>query len=305
MAEDIGRELIPVFNDLVGTLSKDLLPAIMPLLPPLTELLKGILEKIVEIMPTVIPLFVRIAEVFLKIFEALEPLIGPLVEIAFVILDGLLDAIEPLIPSLVTLGEEFGRFLVALMPIIEPVVKLISLFLELGGEVFLDLLIRSLQIVTPALEILGAVLEWLVGLVEKVVNWFKELFGVTSKGGKELENTANSISGSKPRSGSSSSSSSSGGSSSSSSSNFGGSSSNNNGFIFPSADGVIHLNDFILTKSGQIINTNPKDNLIGVQDMDSLGGGGGVVINIERIYGVDADDISNALQKKLNNLIRR
>jgi hypothetical protein len=64
------------------------------------------------------------------------------------------------------------------------------------------------------------------------------------------------------------------------------------------------VNDAIIRPNGQIIETNPNDTLIATQNPGGLGGGVNVTIT-GNIYGVNANDIADALQKKLNTMIRR
>jgi len=65
---------------------------------------------------------------------------------------------------------------------------------------------------------------------------------------------------------------------------------------------VQSLNDFILTSSGKIIKPSPQDTIIGTKNPGSLGGS----INIQTgdIYGVDADQVAEALGKEIKKVIR-
>ena len=66
--------------------------------------------------------------------------------------------------------------------------------------------------------------------------------------------------------------------------------------------GVISLNDFILTSSGKIIKPSPQDTIIGTKNPGSLGGS--VNIQTGDIYGVDADQVAEALGKEIKKVIR-
>ncbi len=61
---------------------------------------------------------------------------------------------------------------------------------------------------------------------------------------------------------------------------------------------IKEVGDAIIRPNGQIIKTHPKDTLIATR-----GGVGGVVVNIESVYGVDPTDIAEALQRELSNKI--
>ena len=52
---------------------------------------------------------------------------------------------------------------------------------------------------------------------------------------------------------------------------------------------MVHKGEYVVPEGGTIVGDS----------------GGTIVINIEKVYGVDVEDISDALQRKLNNLIRR
>ena len=61
------------------------------------------------------------------------------------------------------------------------------------------------------------------------------------------------------------------------------------------------VNDAIITKTGQVIQTHPDDNIIATK---SLGGMGGMTIVIQGDnYGVNADAIAKSLFDKLRKKI--
>jgi len=55
--------------------------------------------------------------------------------------------------------------------------------------------------------------------------------------------------------------------------------------------------DAIITKKGEVIETDPEDTIIATKTPGSLGGKGGVTININNLNGFNARDIANKLQK--------
>lgn len=296
---DILNQAMPILTDLIIAIIpiiKDMMSRFKELVPVLLDIAKSLIDKLVPYLPKLVDLFFKVVDVALALFTALEPLIEPLLDLAFIIFDALLAIIQPLLPSFQKLVLALVDVLDAVMPLLMPLIDLIALFLELGGKIILDGMVSALKILTPALEVVAEVLGFIVGIVEKAVGWFGKLFGVVSKGSNDLNSTTNTLN--RTTSGTSSNRNTS--SMSAIQSQVG----QVPGFIYPDESGVIRLNDFIVTKSGKIIETNPNDNLIGVQDMGSLGGGQ-VVVNIDKIYGVDAEDISRALQKRLNDLIRR
>lgn len=68
--------------------------------------------------------------------------------------------------------------------------------------------------------------------------------------------------------------------------------------------GIISLNDFILTSNGKIIKPSPQDTIIGTKTPESLGGNN-IVVNIDKVQGVDAEEITEMMAIKLNETIRR
>jgi len=60
-----------------------------------------------------------------------------------------------------------------------------------------------------------------------------------------------------------------------------------------------NVNDFILSK-GKLIKTHPQDTIMGSK---SGGMGSNITVSIENVYGTDPDEIADALQFKLNNMV--
>lgn len=68
----------------------------------------------------------------------------------------------------------------------------------------------------------------------------------------------------------------------------------------------IPVNDFILTKEGKLIQPHPNDTIMGFKPGGPLAGGmgqGTVVINIDKVQGLSAREISKALYDELRGLI--
>jgi len=63
------------------------------------------------------------------------------------------------------------------------------------------------------------------------------------------------------------------------------------------------VNDFILTSSGQLIQPSPQDTLIGTKHPEDLGGQG-ITFQIENIYGVDSEQVAEALGREIKRVIR-
>jgi tape measure domain-containing protein len=327
LAREVGTALLPMISSLADSFLNDVLPAIKPLIPPFTELATKLLNKLGEILPEVTPLLIRLADIFIQIFDALIPIIDPLLDLSFIILDAMLNALEPLMPALVMLTELLGELLNALMPLLKPIIEITSLILELGLNAIFTVLGPAIEYLTPTFRIMGEVLNIIINAVSTLVGWIYDLANALSGGllgklsdllGFEIPSKKNSDGGSqsskpdkRPEQ-----------------QNISNLNQDNKEEPTHTVNPVISLNDFIITKRGEIIKTNQLDNLIGVKDLNKLirpeimqlpvnvaqmdkqpneldENGINIIINIDRIYGIDADDISNALQRKLNVLIRR
>lgn len=76
----------------------------------------------------------------------------------------------------------------------------------------------------------------------------------------------------------------------------------------PGAPSKITVHDGIIKPNGQVIQTDPRDTLVAMKDVDksvSNLAGGGIIITVEgnNIYGTDPDDIAEALFKKIRRKI--
>lgn len=63
---------------------------------------------------------------------------------------------------------------------------------------------------------------------------------------------------------------------------------------------IFGIGDAIIRPNGDVIKTHPKDTLIATKNP---GGMGGIIINIESVNGIDAEEISRALVNELNNKV--
>jgi hypothetical protein len=67
----------------------------------------------------------------------------------------------------------------------------------------------------------------------------------------------------------------------------------------------INVKDFLITPRGDVLKISPRDTIVGFEPSSKAFGdkGNSYNIKIDNVYGVNADDISDALQKKLSNMI--
>lgn len=63
------------------------------------------------------------------------------------------------------------------------------------------------------------------------------------------------------------------------------------------------VNDFVVTKNGQVLETSPDDTIFGMKNTSSFGKGITIIIEGNNIYGTDPDAIASALNDKLQQMI--
>ena len=267
LIKPIGEELIPVILDLAKVFVDDIFPAIKPLIPVIGEFLKNVIEKLAPYLPGIVDKLMKLAEVFMEIFDAIAPLIDPLMELAFVLFDALMQVIEPLIPMIKELVPPLSEILIALTPIITPLAKILTLIVELVSGRALIALKIAFAVITPVIKIFSGVVEkvygWIASLVEIIkdlVTWINKIsLGVLDKIGGVIGKVGGKV-----------------------------------GSFFSGSKSV---NDAIIRPNGQIIETNPNDTIIATQNP------GGISIHIDSIYGLDPEAISKSLSEELSTKI--
>lgn len=224
-----------------------------------------------QVMPAIQPLIPLIGDALITVLETLVPYLPRLVEDGTRLFQMFMKIFDAVLPLLEPLMELTFAILEPLMDIIEPLIPILSILAELLGSS----LTEALKIVNPVLKVLADVLTTIFEILEPVVELIGKLFSyLQSRTIGAIGSLLSGITGGG------------GGSSTSGRSN------------------IRMVNDAIIRPNGQIIETNPNDTLIATQNPGGLGGGVNVTIT-GNIYGVNANDIADALQKKLNTMIRR
>jgi len=210
-----------------------------------------------------------------EIGQSLLPVVGRLVD---VFLDDVLPAIEPLIPLI---GDALVGVLEELIPHLPDIIEGFTKIVKLGLKLFqvlspligpiLDITLALLDFIDLVLTPITPALKILVDLLRDVWKFLEPIaIGLTKISGSLI----GSILGETSRIGSSALRD-----------------------IFGGLKETF-VGDAIIRPNGEIIRTHPKDTLVATR------GGMGMVINITGpIYGTDPDDIAEALQNKLNNMI--
>jgi phage-related minor tail protein len=286
MGRDIGMALLPPLKELLDIFATQILPAIQPLIPLFIEFTTTIVEGLIPYLPKMSEILTRLIEIFMKLFTAVQPLIPPLMDLAFVIFDALFAIIEPLIPSIQILAEALvplfnalNPIITALTPIIKMASELIAIFIKLGInsimaslkpalEIIIPILTVLINIFTKIIEVIKTVVDWVTKLIEKVREFFSTGF---EKIGGAVEGISSKATSSKAS---------------------------------VSKPSNLSVMDAVISPNGNIISTSPEDYLIATKNPSELGGGGfTIVIEGNNIYGVDSEDIADALINKLKEKI--
>jgi tape measure domain-containing protein len=283
MGREIGMALLPPLKELLDIFANDILPSIQPLIPLFIEFTTTIVEGLIPYLPKLSEMITKLFEVFMKLFTALQPLMGPLMDLAFVIFDALFVAIEPLIPtiqilaeSLVPLFNALSPIITALSPIIKMASELIAIFIKLGINSIMASLKPALEIIIPILTILINVFTKIIEVVKSVVDWITQLINkVREFFTTGFEKIGGAVEGITSKTSSKSS-------------------------VKPASN--LSVMDAVISPTGNIISTSPSDYLIATQNPSELGRGTTIIIE-GNIYGVDADDMADALVSKLKEKI--
>lgn len=199
----------------------------------------------------------------LALGEFLLPVVS---EFATVLLDEVLPSIEPLIPAL---GENMAN---ALGEMLKNLVPMIPSFIELS-EKMIELMPTAIKL----LEVFGEIAPTLITVTDgliPLVEWIGKLLDLMVRLSDKLEvlSALSALA------------------------------SNLNVFTgFGRGGNEENVGDAIIRPDGSVIHTDPRDTLLAMKNFNGMGGG--LVIQIENIYGVDAEDISQALSDELNNKI--
>jgi len=268
MQREIGLFLLPVVAELADTLLNEVLPSVEPLIPVIGTFLADSFKRIVDLIIPLIPTFLEFGQQVL--------------EVASEVMDQLFPALEQLIPVLLDLGVRiFGLVsedILQLLPIITKLLEdvIVPLIPTVGDLItkFLELVPIILNDTVPAIIIAVEALSEMLPVITKIIDFVGDLIEIL---GKIKSATVERI------------------------------------FEFGFAIGrikrpettgtspsVLKLNDFIMRPNGQIIQPNPQDTIMG-----SRKGFGGITVYIDKVQGVDAEDISDALARRLSLEIRR
>lgn len=174
-----------VFLEELSTAFSQLLSAIMPLLPPIMDLILSLLPPLMDLVGLIVPIIIMLVEAFMPLIEqVLPPLISLIETLLPPMMDLLMAIIIPLIPVIVTLVKAFAPLLEKILP------PLIDMFVTIL-EPLTELLTGILPFIIPLVEAFGDGLKWLLNTVIKplidgiagLVGWFGDLLGL---GGKKV-----------------------------------------------------------------------------------------------------------------------
>lgn len=178
----IIAELLPLVTDL----AKDILPLIFDaldeILPPVIDLVKDLMPFLKEVLGIILPILTRLLTAImppiLKIIRAILPVITSILKVLEPILNLVIDIIDPL--------------LTIIADILSPLLDLLAPLLSLLGSVLAPIL-RELgplievafwplkAVVIPLLNGVVDALKSVIGWIKDAVDWFGKLFGASNK----------------------------------------------------------------------------------------------------------------------------
>jgi len=198
--------------------------------------------------------------------DKVMPVIAPLIPMIGEFLTG---AIEKLAPYLPRLSEMFISLVEVVFELFDAIEPLLDPLFEIAEAIFpslIDIIKSVIPIIKTLAKVLTPVLEILAPVVEFIAELIAGMFKLQSNIWK--------------------------------------------GTVGKLLTGTVNLltggrsvNDAIISPSGEIISTAPDDYLIATKDPNSLGGG--ITVYIDKVQGVDADEISDMLARRLALEIRR
>jgi TP901 family phage tail tape measure protein len=204
-----------------------------------------------------------IAEVVDVLNESLIPALEPLIPL---IGEFLTHAIEGVAPHLPKLAELFGRVVSVAIKLLDVLMPLIDPLLDIG-MILLDL---GLNVIEPLIPTIEGIVEALTPFLEIVVMILEPLSKFIGFIGKLAGLGFNAMFGELGR-------------------------------WLGGALNTKSVDDFIITKQGQLLETSPDDTIIGTKTPGMMGGGSNdIYLTIEgNVYGTDPDDIADALMREL------
>lgn len=290
LGEELGTTLLPIVSKLANVMLNDVLPAIEPIIPLLSDLLIQAIGAIipllpplieafkflaVNIMPVAVQIFTRLTDLLItKFWPIIEPLVPVLMDLAMVLFDAGMKILEALLPAIEALVPVIVQFVEAIIPLLPQLTELAVLIVTIGADLLIKLAPIMLKIIEAFVKF-SPVLETVIGWVIQLVDWIGQLIDFVTDLAEALAKIGigalNEVA----------------------------------GFVGGLFGGNIeNVNDFILRPDGTLIKTDPQDTIIGFKNPDqSFGGGNGISIHIENIYGMDPDDIARELRFQLGALI--
>ena len=172
--EQIGAELLPLFNQIATTVTDTLGPLAQQLIPIFTSLFE-----------VIAPLFEKLGPILVKVFGAL----GPLFETLISAILPLFDALMPLVDVIVLIAEALAPVIEAILPIFVKLVEILApIIAELAKallpivQALLPPLLKLFEALIPIIELLAdLILTYLLPYIMKLVDialpaliWFIE-----------------------------------------------------------------------------------------------------------------------------------
>lgn len=283
MQVTLGQAVLPVFQEFLTILRDEIMPMLQPLIPLLGDLLKNAMAALIPFIQTIAQVFSEMGRIiFEQVLPAYKPLIPVLQQIFTQLAEAVPQITQAFIPSMQEMVPTVVELLEALLPLlpflISFVVKLIEVAVTITKAVlpavraaigifksFSPAITSFIGLLTKLLDILKKVLEVVLQFATSAVT---KVFGIIANIGATLIRGAE-----------------------------------NRGKSRREGKGKT-AGDFILRPNGDFIRTDPRDTIVGFKG-GAAGGGMGtpIVVNIGTVQGVNAEDIADALQRELRQIV--
>jgi phage-related protein len=156
-----------VFLEELSTTFGQLLEAIMPLLPPLMDLILSLLPPLMDLVKLLVPVILTLVEAFMPLIDGiLPPLISLIETLLPPLMEFLMAVITPLVPIIVQLVEAFAPLLEKILPPLLDVFNAIVPVVMSLLEAFMPFIEKLLP---PLLDLFMALLDPLIQLLDAVL----------------------------------------------------------------------------------------------------------------------------------------
>lgn len=188
IAEAFGPVMTQVINSLtpvLGPLAQafaSIIVALLPLMPIIGELAALLGQLLANALIAIAPLLELLIGVVVEVFEAFKPFLPQIMEVARTLfaalmpaLMGIFEAFRPLLPMFFEMVKQLLPPFLSLMQSLSPLIAALAPIITLLANVLKSGLMTQLLVMIPVMTGLLKVLEGIVWIVTKAVEWIGKL----------------------------------------------------------------------------------------------------------------------------------